>query len=80
MLSKIKKVIGLQSRATLEPLLSPQDVKILLSCSLPYVYKLSERGKLPCLRLPCLGKKNKKTLLRFRKADISRFMEALPRE
>ena len=57
-------------------LLTPLEVKSLLKCSLPYVYKLAERNKLPCLRLPCLGEKQRKTLLRFKKRDVFDFIEA----
>jgi len=57
-------------------LLTPLEVKSLLRCSLPYVYKLADKGKLPCLRLPCLGEKQGRTLLRFKKRDIFSFIEA----
>jgi len=50
-------------------------MKGLLRCSLPYAHKLAEKYKLSCLRFPCLGEKQRKTLLRFKKKDIPDFIE-----
>jgi len=60
----------------IEPLCDAQEVRRLLRCSLPYVYKLADSGKLPCLRLPCLGEKQRKTLVRFKRKDVFDFIEA----
>jgi len=56
-------------------LLTPLEVKSLLRCSLPYVYKLADKGRLPCLRLPCLGERQRRALLRFKKRDVFDFIE-----
>lgn len=75
MLNKIKEAIGLKQSKTMADLLKATDVKQMLNVSLPYVFKLVERGKLPCVRYPGLGKKAKKDLLRFKKEDVLAFIE-----
>ena len=75
MFDRFRNLISLGQSQT-EVLFTPGEVKNLLKCSLPYVYKLADRGKLPCLRLPCLGDKQGRTLLRFKKRDIFNFIEA----
>ena len=55
-------------------LLTPKDVKAILKCSLPYVYKLSERGLLSCVRIPTIGNVNR-SMVRFKKEDVLNFIE-----
>lgn len=64
-------------RINLEPLLTARDVKTLLKCSLPLVYKMADRGQLPCVRWKCPGegKKQAKTIVRFKKTDVIKFIE-----
>jgi predicted DNA-binding transcriptional regulator AlpA len=58
-------------------LLNPRDVSKLLRISLPYVYKLADRGLISCIRWECPGEGNrKKTTLRFRLDDIRQFIES----
>jgi hypothetical protein len=61
----------------LEPLLTAKEVRNLLKCSLPLVYKLADRGQLPCVRWgsPGEGKKQAKTIVRFKKHDVLEFVE-----
>ena len=60
-------------------LLAPKEVRSILKCSLPYVYKLAERGLMPCVRIPCIGKDEKKSdkrsLLRFKQSDVFEFID-----
>jgi len=57
-------------------LLKPQEVKKLLKCSLPWVYKAADRGLLPCVRIPCPGEGERlKTMVRFKRNDIFDFIE-----
>ena len=70
-----KEIIGIAaSRTKVEPLLNAQDVKRLLKCSLPLVYKLSKRGQIPCVRWQCPGQGNK-SMLRFKAKDVFDFIE-----
>ncbi len=59
-----------------EELLNALDAKRILKVSLPYIYKLAEEGRLPCVRIPCPGKGKKKmrTVVRFKLEDIKRFI------
>jgi len=59
-------------------LLSPKEVQRILSCSLPLVYKLAERGKLPCVRfgIPDESRQRQKLCLRFKESDVLAFIEA----
>ena len=62
----------------MEPLLTAKDVSKLFKCSLPLVYKMAERGQLRSVRWECPssnGKRNK-TVVRFKKIDVLRFVEA----
>jgi len=60
----------------MEPLLTAKDVKTLLKCSLPLVYKMADRGQLPCVRWDCQGNGNRsKTVVRFKKSAILDFIE-----
>jgi len=61
----------------LEPLLTAKDVKGIFKCSLPLVYKMAERGQLPCVRWPAPGNgSRKKTVIRFKIEDIQKFIES----
>ena len=59
-------------------LLTAQQVKRILKCSLPLVYKLAERRQIPCVRWECPGEGDKKprTMVRFRMSDIKSFIES----
>ena len=63
---------------TIDPLLTAQEVKRLLKCSLPLVYKLAERGQVPCVRWECPGEEGKKsrTMVRFKQNDVLAFIES----
>lgn len=58
-------------------LFDANDVRRLLRCSLPLVYKMAQRGQLPCIRWECPGKGNEKqrTMIRFKRKDIFDFIE-----
>jgi hypothetical protein len=61
----------------IEPLLDAKEVKRLLRCSLPLVYKLADQRRLPCVRWECPGKGTKKprTMVRFKPDDVYSFIE-----
>ncbi len=58
-------------------LLTPKDIKKTFRCSLAMVYKMAERGQIPCIRIPCLGdgKKRSRDMIRFKKEDVLDFIE-----
>jgi len=58
-------------------LLNASDVKKMLRCSLPLVYKMANERRIPCVRIPCptLGTR-KKELVRFKFEDVATFIEA----
>ena len=57
-------------------LLDAKEVKRILKVSLPFVYKLAERGQLPCVRIPCMGDGERaRTVIRFKLADVQAFIE-----
>jgi len=58
-------------------LLNPKEVKRILNCSLPLIYKMAERGQLPCIRWGCPGDGNIKprTMVRFKLKDVLEFIE-----
>jgi len=59
-----------------EPLLDAREIKRLLRCSLPLVYKLADRGQIPCVRWECPGEgKRVKTMVRFKLEDVLSFIE-----
>jgi len=60
-----------------EPLLDVGEVSRLLHCSRPLVYKLADRGQIPCVRWECPGEGRKKTrtMVRFIKQDVFNFIE-----
>ena len=61
----------------LEILLTAEEVRKILSCSLPLVYKLADAGALPCVRWECLGtsKSKPRHVVRFRPGDVMNFIE-----
>ena len=66
-----------KSKDFMNELLKAKEVAKAIKCSLPLIYKMADRGQLPCVRIPCIGKgKRKKTLVRFKKADVLAFIEA----
>lgn len=58
-------------------LLDAKEVKRLLKCSLPLVYKLAQRKQIPCIRIPCPGEGSQKpkSLVRFKRNDVLMFIE-----
>jgi hypothetical protein len=60
-----------------DSLMDAKDVKRMLKCSLPLVYKLAGQGRLPCVRIPCPGEGTKKrqNLVRFKVEDVHGFIE-----
>jgi hypothetical protein len=66
----------MESCLEIEPLLDAKEVKRLLRCSLPLVYKMAERGQIPCIRIPCPGDglQKSKSILRFKKNDVLAFI------
>jgi len=60
------------------PLLNARDVSKILRCSVPHVYKMAERGQLPCIRWdsPGNGERRPRTVVRFKKSDVLDFLEA----
>ena len=56
-------------------LLKPQDVKKILNCSLPQVYKLADRGLLTCVRIPGATEAGGRVLVRFKLEDIVSFID-----
>lgn len=61
----------------MEPLLDAKDVKKMLRCSLPLVYRMAERKQIPCVRWECPGdgKTKPRTMVRFKQSDIMKFIE-----
>lgn len=61
----------------IKPLLKASDVARILGCSRALVYRLAERGQLPCVRWECPGKGTKKprSLVRFELERIREFVE-----
>jgi hypothetical protein len=59
-------------------LLTPKDVQKILKCSLSFVYKLANTGRVPAICIPSLemGEKNHKHLIRFKFADVKDFVES----
>jgi hypothetical protein len=61
---------------TIEGLLDAKDVKAILRCSLPLVYKLAGRKQIACVRIPCPGEGQRaRTMLRFKLNDVQAFIE-----
>lgn len=49
----------------------------MLKVSLPLVYRMADRGQLPCVRWECPGEgeKRKRTLVRFEKEAVMQFIK-----
>jgi hypothetical protein len=78
MLSNQSKITeAMVSTQDIQPLLDAKEVKRLLRCSLPLVYKLADQKRLPCVRIPCPGNGTKKrqNMVRFRLCDVLKFVE-----
>jgi excisionase family DNA binding protein len=58
-------------------LLKPTEVQNVLKCSLPYVYRLAESGRLKHVRIPSIEPHGtrRKNVIRFRKDDVLEFIE-----
>lgn len=70
-------IVMKEPRSDLEALLDARAVMRLLRCSLPLVYKMAERGQIPCVRIPCprFGEGKTRDMVRFKKADVIAFIE-----
>ena len=53
-------------------LLKPTQAAKILNVSRPYIYKMADKGLLPCVRWPGTGDK---TVIRFLMDDILKFIE-----
>lgn len=62
----------------IEPLLNARDVSKILHCSVPHVYKMADRGQLPCIRWESAsnGERRPRTVVRFKISDVFNFLEA----
>lgn len=58
----------------LEPLLDAKAVQKLLGISRAFVYRLADRGQLPCVRWESEG--HTKSVVRFKLSDVKAFIEA----
>ena len=58
-------------------LLTPKEVQAILKCSLAYVYKLQERGKIPAVVMPNMGEgvEKPRSMIRFKAEDITAFID-----
>ena len=58
-------------------LLDAKDVSKILKCSIPLVYKMKDRGQIPCVSWECPGKGTAKprTCVRFKLSDVQDFIE-----
>jgi len=61
----------------MEPLLDAKQVQKILRVSLPLIYKMADRGQLPCIRWECPGegKIKPRTTVKFKLEDIMAFIE-----
>ncbi len=59
-------------------LLTAQDVSKIFRCSKALVYRMAQRGQLACIRWECPGegKKQKREMVRFKKAVVIAFVES----
>jgi hypothetical protein len=56
-------------------LLTPKDVQRILKVSLSLVYRMADRGQLPCVRWDAPGEgERKKTLVRFERDAVLEFI------
>jgi transposase len=58
-------------------LLTAKEVQRVLGVSLALVYRMAERGQLPCVRWECPGEgeKRPRTMIRFELEQVQRFIE-----
>ena len=57
-------------------LLTPKDVQKMLKVSLSLVYRMADRGQLPCVRWEAPGEgQRKKTMVRFEKEAVFEFVK-----
>ena len=58
-------------------LLDAKEVRKILKCSLPLIYKMADRGQIPCVRWSCpgSGKEKPRTMVKFKESDIMAFIE-----
>jgi hypothetical protein len=57
-------------------LLTPKDVQKMLKVSLTLVYRMADRGQLPCVRWDSPGEgKRKKTVVRFERDAVLEFIK-----
>ena len=59
---------------TIEVLLKPTQAAKILNVSRPYVYKMAERGVLPCVRIPNIDNPDRASV-RFKQQDVFDFIE-----
>ena len=57
-------------------LLTPKDVKKILRCSLPQVYKLADRGLIGVVRMPSASEQGGRGMVRFKLSDVLAFIES----
>ena len=67
----------MEPNEAIERLLDAKEVKKLLRCSLPWIYKAAGEGLIPCVRIPCAGEGNQsqRTIVRFKREDVINFIE-----
>jgi predicted DNA-binding transcriptional regulator AlpA len=58
--------------------LTAKDVAKVLKVSLALVYRMADRGQLPCIRWECPGEgtERPRTMVRFRSEDVRKFLES----
>lgn len=61
----------------IENLLDARQVAKILRCSVPLIYKMTDRQQIPCIRweAPGKGKQKPRTTVRFRFEDIRAFID-----
>ena len=57
-------------------LLTPKDVKKILKCSLPQVYRLADRGLIGVVRFPSAIENGGRGMVRFKVEDVFDFTES----
>ena len=77
MFDRLKTLISDKEPKIDESLFDANQVRSLLACSLALVYRMAERGQLPCVRWECPGEGRKKprTTVRFKREDVFDFIE-----
>ena len=58
-----------------EILLTPKEVKGILKCSLPQVYKMADKGVIGCVRMPSAMENGGRGMVRFKQSDVLAFIE-----